>query len=164
MSPAIGGFTYKFTCLPADDGFSTWFDLVKMLAPSISSALSAIDLSKGLQEAIGAELDGAKLAVALERAATLLGQNASTPAVMAIVEKLAAATDIYGPGFGDAGAPLSAHYRDHFAGRTKAMLQWLTFTLKSQYSDFFEGLRLGDAARALANLAPQSPSPTTSTG
>jgi hypothetical protein len=70
--------------------------------------------------------------------------------VDAIIEELADATEITGPGFGDAGAPLKRHFDEHFAGSYLAMYKWLAFALKANFADFFEGT--GSAAQFAAKL------------
>jgi hypothetical protein len=74
-------------------------------------------------------------------------------------------TEIYGEGFGDAGAPLSRNIDDHFAGRYDAMLEWFMFALEVNFSGFFGGLwkrmktrypNLQNLAEVLSNLPSMS--------
>ena len=78
-----------------------------------------------------------------------------------IVEQLAATTEVWGPGFGDAGAPLGRNFDEHFASRYVAMLKWLAFALKVNFADFFDGKGLGGLVAGLRSQGAASPSPST---
>jgi hypothetical protein len=158
-SQPIDGFTYDVMQLAAGAGLRMASELAKIVLPSIGAATGSLDLSKGLKVAFAANIDGAML----ERAAAALAGNLSSPRIQEIVSELAGTTNIFGPGFGDAGAPLRVHFDDHFAARYGALVQWLWFALKVNFESFFDGLPalktgLASASQVLPGLPSGSPS------
>jgi hypothetical protein len=107
-----------------------------------------------------ADLDLAS--VDIDSAAKALAASLSLDEFDAIVASMSASTEIWGPNFGDAGAPMPRHFDDHFAGRYVAMLKWLAFALKVNFADFFDGK--GSVAGLVAGLRSQgAPSASPST-
>lgn len=132
----IGGYTYEVVQLGATAGLRMSAELIKILAPSLGALAGNADLTGGIKSAIGGHLKPK----ALEDAARALASSLDSTKVQAIVKELADTTEIWGPGFGDAGAPLSMHFDDHFAGKYVNLGRWLAFALKVNFSDFFDGL------------------------
>jgi hypothetical protein len=150
-SEPIDGFTYEVTQLGAVEGKRIYAQVLKMVLPALGAALKGRDLA-GISKAdvAGMALD--------EIARALVG---ALDGLDPIIDAMMKTTDIYGPGFGDAGAPMARNFDDHFAGRYAAMTRWVLFALKTQLWDFF-----GDNASVQSMLAglvagKASPSPTT---
>ncbi|NIQ97428.1 MAG: hypothetical protein GWN87_27080 [Desulfuromonadales bacterium] len=141
-SDDIGGYRYRVTMLPAKLGFRMTVMLTKTLVPM----LGGISVKKGqkvadlMNEDVSSFLDFGRLA---ER----LSKNIDEENVQTLVNALAESTDIFGKGdrgeFGDAGAPLSEHFDDHFAGRYRNLLRWLAFAMKVNFGDFLSGDVIG---------------------
>jgi len=159
-SNPIDGFTYEVMQLSAGAGLRMASELAKMVVPSIGAVAGSLDFSKGIAKAFGSKIDGAML----EHAAAALAANLDSPKVQAIVSELANTTNIFGPGFGDAGAPLRVHFDDHFAARYGALVQWLWFALKVNFASFFDGLPALKTGLASASpVLPGLPSASRST-
>jgi hypothetical protein len=135
-SEPIDGFVYEVTQLPATKGEEIGTDLVAMVVPMIG-ALAGDGNSKVSVESVG-DLD--IRALGLRAGADVFSVQLTSPKLKEIRKTMAAHTDIYGEGFGDAGAPLSRNYDDHFAGRYDAMAEWFIFALEVNFSGFFVGL------------------------
>jgi hypothetical protein len=130
-SEPIDGYTYEVTQLPAREGRRILVQLMKILAPTLGALLKNADTDK---------LDNIDLTnVDLEGAARALSEAADVRVFDELSDSMASATEVWGAGFGDAGAPLTHHFDDHFAGRYAAMLRWLGFALKANFADFFVG-------------------------
>lgn len=152
-SEAIDGFTYEVTQLGATDGQRLLVKLSKILLPAVGA------LVKGSDAKI-ADMDLAS--VDIDSAAKALAASLSPDEFDAIAASMSASTEIWGPGFGDAGAPMPRHFDEHFAGRYVAMLKWLAFALKVNFADFFDGK--GSVAGLVAGLRSQgAPSASPST-
>ena len=162
-SEPIDGFEYEVLQLPATKGEEIGAELVAMVLPMLG-ALAGEGSGKVDVQNIG-ELD--IRALGLKAAADVFADKLTAPRLREIRKVMAAHTDIYGEGFGDAGAPLSKHYDDHFAGRFDAMLEWFLFALEVNFKGFFGGLweRIGRKYPLLRALpAVLSGPPNTSAG
>jgi hypothetical protein len=137
MSETIGGYRYKVRQLGATDGLEVLTDLSKLLLPSLGAIIGGGKTA--VSSLMNAEVDGAAFGDAAEH----IAKNLTTNSVRDIVAKFAEVTDIYGPGFGDQGAPMDAHFEDHFAGRYSELLQWLRFALDLNFGSFLQGLGMG---------------------
>ena len=148
-SDPIDGFVYEVTQLGAMDGKRLYAQVLKIALPALGAAFKGQNLSEASQADVAS--------MALDEVATTLA--GSLDGLDPMIETLARTTDITGPGFGDAGAPLMKNFDDHFAGRYAAMTKWLMFALKVNLLDFFDGK--ASVANMLAGLvAKASPSPT----
>jgi hypothetical protein len=166
-SEPIDSYTYEVTQFGAIEGRRMLVQLGKILVPTLGSALQGLDLGALFREGAPkiADLDVAN--VDFSAIAQTLASSADPNVLETLMDKLADGTEVWGPGFGADGAPLSRHFDDHFAGRYVAMLRWLAFALRSNYGDFFGDK--GRVAELVATLrapapAPGSTSPSTSTG
>jgi hypothetical protein len=112
--------------------------------PALGAALKGRDLA-GISKADVAGMALDEIAVALVR---------SLDGVDTIIETLAKTTDIYGPGFGDAGAPMWRNFDEHFAGKYLALSKWFMFALKANFQDFIEGV--ASAQSLLASMTPKA--------
>jgi len=131
-SEAIGGYRYKVRQLGTSDGLGVLTQIARMILPSAGAVVGG----GSIQELMNSSLDGDKFAkIATQLATSLNGSD-----VNQIIQKLAAHTDILGPGFGDAGAPLDVHFDDHFAGRYRDLVKWAQFALKVNFANFLSGL------------------------
>lgn len=146
-SHEIRGFKYSVRQLPATVGRRLSLQLARAVLPALTSLLDGAP--GGSKQSVG-QLIGAQLKPDVLRQAVQTALSALPDAQMDdIIGLLAEHTDVYGPGFGDAGAPLSSHFAEHFAGRYRAMFEWLWFALKVNFADFF-----GDSIGA-TDLAPR---------
>lgn len=162
-SEPIDGFVYEVHQLPATKGEAIGAELVALIAPMIG-ALVGEGKAEAKIENVG-ELD--LRALGLHAASDVFAKFISSPKLIEIRKLMAKHTEIWGEGFGDAGAPLERNYDDHFAGRYDAMIAWFLFALEVNFSGFFVGLwgRLADKYPLLRALpAVLSGPPTTSTG
>lgn len=136
-SPVIDGYQYVVRQLGARTGRKIADELFRALLPALIELAASGDDKKGVK--LESIIEG--LTAASARNAIEIALKALPPArVDALIDTLAGLTDIYSPGsdeFGDSGAPLSRQFDDHFAGRYKAMYQWLVFALKVNFADFF---------------------------
>ena len=148
-SPAIDGFEYEVTQLGAIEGKRLLVTLSKIVLPALGAGIKDApdDLTK---------LSLSKLKLDLGSALSALVSSADVAAVDGIVNKLAETTEVYGPGFGDAGAPLMRNFDDHFAGRYESMVKWLGFALRVNYGGFFpeKSQKSEEAAPAAASSSP----------
>lgn len=152
-SGPIGGFSYSVRQLSATEGLSILTALTKLLLPSIGELTkgiggSSVDLKNLMAAEVGADV--------LSGAASHLARDLNSNTVQQIVSAFRDSTEIYGPGFGDAGAPMDVHFDEHFAGRYGEMIEWLTFALKLNYGNFLQGLGIGGGTES-APQQPQSP-------
>lgn len=162
-SAPIDGFIYEVHQLPATKGEEIGAELVSMVAPMIG-ALAGEGKGSIKIESVG-DLD--LRALGLKAAADVFASQLSSPRLREIRKLMAEHTEIYGEGFGDAGAPLERNYDEHFAGRYDAMLEWFMFALEVNFSGFFAGLwgRVKTKYPVLQALpAVLSAPPNTSTG
>jgi hypothetical protein len=132
-SKPIDGYEYEVTAMGAVDGKRMLVALAKIVLPALGSGFKDVsDLSKmSLQN----------LSINLGAAAQALVASADEATVDRIVDKLAESTEVWGPGFGEAGAPLQRNLNEHFSARYKAMAEWLGFALRVNYGDFFPDLK-----------------------
>ncbi len=161
-SEPIDGFVYEVHQLPATKGEEIGAELVAMVVPMLGALAG---------EGKGVKIDGVGdldlEALGLKAAAEVFATSITSPKLRNIRQLMAAHTEIYGEGFGDAGAPLSRNYDDHFAGRYDAMIEWFLFALEVNFRDFFGGLWGRLSARyPLLQALPVALSslPSTSTG
>jgi hypothetical protein len=132
-SEPIDGFRYKVRQMGATEGVETLTKITKLMLPSIGAVASKdTNLSQIMESDIGGEEIG--------NIAARLAANLAVDDVQEILKKLAFCTEIFGPGFGDGGAPLDVHFDDHFAGEYGAMIKWATFALKVNFGNFWSGL------------------------
>jgi hypothetical protein len=113
-------------------------EFARALVPALATIIGELSGKKGLgstdfQSLLDTDLDGDSLRAALD----VVLENLSDTRVDEIMELMSQHTDIFGPGFGDQGAPLDKNFDDHFAGRYKAMYRWLVFAVRANFSDFF---------------------------
>jgi hypothetical protein len=147
-SEPIDSYVYEVTQLGAVEGKRIYAQVLKMVLPALGAALKGRDLS-GISKADVAGMALDEIAVALVR---------SLDGVDAIIETLAKTTDIYGPGFGDAGAPMWRNFDEHFAGKYLSLSKWFLFALKANFQDFIEGVASAGSILASINPAKVSPS------
>jgi len=152
-SEPIDGFTYEVTQLGAVEGRRMLVRISKIVLPTLGALIKDADFGR-LSDLNIADID-------IDSAAKALVEAVDADSVDKIIESMSGITEIWGPGFGAAGAPMAHHFDDHFAGRYAAMLRWLAFALKVNFSDFFDGK--GSVAKLAASLrspevASESPS------
>jgi hypothetical protein len=135
-SDEIDGFVYEVHQLPATKGEEIGAELVAMVLPMLG-ALAGEGNGKVNVGSVG-DLD--LRALGLKATAEVFADKLTAPRLREIRAIMAAHTDIYGEGFGDAGAPLRLQYDEHFAGRYDAMLEWFAFALEVNFRGFFVGL------------------------
>lgn len=128
----IGGYEFTVSQLPGSIGLKMFFDLVKMVGPSIGAlidegggSLTMSDLGKlaGDKKIAQAGLSGAIKELAL---------NMNDAQVDKMIKQLRECTQVKGHG------PLNKVHDAIFAGKIKAQLEWLAFALQVQFSDFLE--------------------------
>ena len=134
-SESIDGFVYEVNQLPATKGTGIGAELVAMAAP-LAGALAGEGKSGIKIESVG-DID--VRAFGLKAAADVFADKITAPRLHEIMNVMAESTDIYGEGFGDAGAPMKIHFDEHFAGRYDAMLEWFLFALGANFAGFFVG-------------------------
>lgn len=134
-SPEIDGFRYVVTQLDARTGRRLAFDLASSVLPAMAELMSALPDAKPDKETLAKAIGNQGAVSAVQRLVAALPPSRLDE----ITELMAESTAVHGPGYGDAGAPLSRQFEDHFAGRYKAMLQWLAFALRVNFADFFGG-------------------------
>lgn len=137
-SQDIAGYRYVVTQLGADSGRKMADELVRALVPVLADLLKALPKSEQAVSAGNVRdfldlVDPSCIPDMVERAFKALPSER----LDSIIEQLAETTDVFGEGYGDAGAPLGRNFDEHFAGRYKAMYQWLFFALKVNFADFF---------------------------
>lgn len=172
-SEPIDGFVYEVHQLPATKGEELGAELIAMIVPMLG-ALAGEGKGEAKVGSVG-DLDLGSLG--LRAAAEAFATAVTSPKLRNIRKLMAEHTEIYGPGFGNAGldagpgdgdgGPLSKNYDDHFAGRYDAMIEWFLVALEVNFKDFFGGLwgRLGSKYPLLRALpAALSNLPATSTG
>jgi hypothetical protein len=135
-SEPIDGFVYEVIQLPATKGEEIGAELLAMGIPLLG-ALAGESKVEPDNKSFG-DLDLRSLG--LKAATDVFADKLTAPRLREIRKIMAENTDIYGDGFGDAGAPLKIHYDDHFAGRYDAMLEWFLFALEVNFKGFFVGL------------------------
>lgn len=145
-SPDIDGFTYRVTQLRVTEGLEIMTELTKMILPSVGTIAG-----EGLSNLLEADLSSDKFS----RVATHLATSLTSAKVKKTVDALARSTEIFGPGFGDGGAPLDKHLDTHFAGRYGELISWLVFALKVNYGNFTEGLVKGGLMQPESDDPPQ---------
>lgn len=138
-SEPIDGFVYEVHQLPATKGEELGAQLVAMLAPMIG-ALAGEGSSKIEIEAKKSIGDFDLRSLGIKAASDVFAKEIASPRLTNMRKLMAEHTEIYGEGFGDAGAPLSRNYDEHFAGRYDAMLEWFMFALEVNFKGFFVGL------------------------
>jgi hypothetical protein len=144
-SDPIGGFRYEVRQLPATEGLEIMTDLSQQILPSLGEIFKKVSgIPGGLKglsfETLVSTHEGGDV---LAAAAKYMVANLSGEKVLKIVRAMVGCTEIYGPGFGDAGAPMSSHFDEHFAGRYGELVRWLAFALQVNYGNFLNGLELG---------------------
>jgi hypothetical protein len=141
-SEPIDGFVYEVTQLPATKGEEIGADLIGMVMPLLGALAGEGSGEISIESVSDLDLR----ALGLKAAADVFADKLTGPRLREIRKIMAEHSEIYGDGFGDAGAPLSRNYDDHFAGRYDAMLEWFLFSLEVNFSGFFVGLwgRMGN--------------------
>jgi hypothetical protein len=133
----IAGYRYVVTQLGAIEGRKWADELGRAVIPAIVEVLSSLPEETKKKKVTIEDVIGA---VGIQQARSGLDvilTGLPSARFDTLIGLLSENTDIYGPGFGDAGAPLARNFDDHFAGRYKAMFQWLAFALKVNFVDFF---------------------------
>jgi hypothetical protein len=162
-SEPIDGFVYEVHQLPATKGEEIGAELMAMMLPMIG-ALAGEGNSSVEVKSVG-DLD--LRALGLKAAAEVIAASLAGKQLRVIRALMAEHTEIFGEGFGDAGAPMSRNFDDHFAGRYDAMIEWFLFALEVNFGGFFGGLWRRTAAKypiLQALPAVLSDPPNTSTG
>lgn len=151
-SSVIDGYQYRVRQFGATEGMQVLTSLTKILAPSAAHFVPGLgqDTEMSVDLLMSSNISTDVLSSAVER----LAVNLTSESVADVVSRLATHTDIFGPGFGDQGAPLDTHYDDHFAGRYKALFSWILFALKVNFGSFLQGLGTDSGA---AESDPQAP-------
>lgn len=136
----IDGYTYTVVQLPATVGRKLSVEFARAIVPAVAALVG--DKTDGggvsgseLQGLMGKKVDAAGLQKALDS----LFANLPDTRIDEIMQLLSQHTDIYGPEYGDQGAPLDKQFDEHFAGRYKAMYRWLLFAVRVNFQDFFDG-------------------------
>jgi len=122
-SEDIGGFRYEVSLLPAGEGMKLYFKILKIVLPALGSIANG----------------GTTKDISWDAVAKVLVTSADEDVLDAMRLQMARVTDIYGPGFGEMGAPLIKHFDTHFKGRMACASAWLLFALSMQVKDFFDG-------------------------
>lgn len=141
----IAGFRYVVTQLPGTEGRRWADELGRAVLPAIIELLDTLPAVDKKEITIKKIVELINVQQAKSAVSTILAALPSHR-VDALIDDLSKSTEIYGPGFGDSGAPMSVdlngrqmndNFNEHFAGRYKAMYQWLGFALKVNFADFF---------------------------
>jgi len=135
----ISGYRYVVTQLGAIDGKRIADEFMRVLLPVLTELLSglpAVEISS-VQQLVDKMLDYVR-PERVRGAIDIILKALPQSRVEEIIEQMAKHTDVLGPGFGDAGAPLWRNFDEHFAGTYKAMFQWLAFAIKVNFADFFD--------------------------
>jgi len=146
-SEPIGGYRYKVRQLGTNDGLEVLTQIAKLVLPGAG----AVAGGGSIQELLNANVGGDQFAEVASRLASSLDSKT----VKQIIAKLAESTDVFGPGFGDSGAPLDIHFDDHFAGEYGNLIKWAQFALKVNFGSFWGGLVPGGEGGSESQAPPK---------
>ena len=152
----IDGYQYIVTQLGAVQGKRLATELARAVLPALAQLLgdSKLELpkDKGEKDALLTRVLESISADQVQGALKLALDALPQARLEAIIGVMSDSTDILGPGFGEAGAPMNKNFDEHFAGRYRAMTKWLAFALKANFADFFGGSE--QVGEVVADLQP----------
>jgi hypothetical protein len=151
-SDPIDGFVYEVTQLPAREGRGILVALTKVIVPTLGAAIPGAVGASSLADVDLSDIN-------FDSLAHTLAESLDESMFARVCDAMVGTTEVWGEGFGDAGAPLVKWFDDHFAGRYLAMLKWLAFALRCNFLDFFDALeemKTKAKAKKLAAAVPAS--------
>lgn len=148
----IDGDRYSVEMLTATPAWKLLLKLSKIVGPSIGQIVDASQAAasggKSLLEAnIGDAVFGEAVRSLMERM--------DEAAVESIIKELSGKCEVDVGGQGRS-IPLSSCFELHFQGRMGALMKWLVFAVKAQYSDFLGALMSVTAQGEAAQVAEEA--------